>query len=182
MVKRIINDMKDVEFKLHNTIYIFSGRSENMMKIKQIINREIILYLLFGGMTTIVNFGSFALFDFWMNGKYYLLSNIVSFVFATIFAFVTNKQWVFGSKCWKASIVMHELASFTFARIFTFLFIEELGLLIAVEILEVEYVNIWLLNGKLLAKIMLAFIAVLFNYVVSKFFIFHSRKKKNSMI
>lgn len=60
-------------------------------------NKEMLLYLLFGGLTTIVSIGSYA----WVNvglGINELIANIISWIFAVTFAYVTNKIWVFQSK------------------------------------------------------------------------------------
>lgn len=60
-------------------------------------NKEMLLYLLFGGLTTIVSIGSYA----WVNvglGINELIANIISWIFAVTFAYVTNKIWVFRQK------------------------------------------------------------------------------------
>ncbi|MEY8375580.1 GtrA family protein [Lachnospiraceae bacterium 56-18] len=144
-----------------------------MKKIfKQIANRETLSYLIFGIMTTIVNFGTFIVFNQIFGKRYYLLSNIFTFIIATLFAFVTNKQFVFQSKTWAWNTLITELLSFTAARVGTFLIIEEAGLWIAVEFLNAGSCRFLFLNGILLAKISLAFLAVLVNYILSKCFIF----------
>ena len=133
------------------------------------------MYLIFGILTTFVNFGSFALFEHLLGTKHYLISNILSFVFATSFAFITNKQFVFESKSWKSKIWIKEAISFVSARIGTFLIVEELGLLVSVEMLGVDQYYIWIFSGTLIAKICLAFLAVLVNYILSKWFIFNKK-------
>jgi Predicted membrane protein len=144
-------------------------------KLDKFINRETELYLVFGVLTTVVNFGTYLVFD-WLLGKdYYLISNILSFVFATMFAFVTNKKFVFQSEIWKWELVIKEAVSFVSARIGTFVVVEEIGLWIAVHFLKINMIHVFYLDGILLAKILLAFVAVLVNYILSKFFIF----KKN---
>ncbi len=140
--------------------------------LEKIINRETKLYILFGIMTTIVNFGSYIVFDKFLGEDYYLVSNIFSFIIATIFAFITNKLFVFQSMVWEWQIVMKELISFVVARIGTFVIIEEMGLWILVYFLKVNKVQILFLNGTLLAKIALSIFAVLLNYILSKFLIF----------
>ncbi len=139
------------------------------------INRETELYLVFGVLTTVVNFGTYLVFDWLLGQDYYLISNILSFVFATMFAFVTNKKFVFQSEIWKWELVIKEAVSFVSARIGTFVVVEEIGLWIAVHFLKINMIHVFYLDGILLAKILLAFVAVLVNYILSKFFIF----KKN---
>lgn len=146
---------------------------------KYIINRETILYLIFGIMTTIVNFGTFIICDYFIGGEYYLISNIVSFICATIFAFVTNKKFVFQSESWKLVVFLKELIFFGMSRISTFLVIEELGLFVAVEMLGVDKLKFEIIDGKLVVKMLLAFIAVLANYIISKYFVFRNKEKKD---
>lgn len=124
---------------------------------------ETIKYLFFGALTSVVNFGSFAVAGFLLGEDYYLLSNIVSFVVATLFAFVTNKLFVFNSRSREWDTVIKELCSFVSARIVSFLLIEELGLFVAVSIF---YFN------SMASKVVLAFVAVFANYLLSKFVIF----------
>ena len=144
-----------------------------MKKIfKQIANRETLSYLILGIMSTNVNFGTFNVFNQIFAERYYLISNIFTFIIATLFAFVTNKQFVFQSKTWAWNTLITELLSFTAARVGTFLIIEEAGLWIAVEFLNAGSCRFLFLNCILLAKISLAFLAVLVNYILSKCFIF----------
>lgn len=141
----------------------------------KLINRETELYLLFGVLTTVVNFGTYVVFNWLLGQDYYLISNVLSFIFATTFAFVTNKKYVFQSENWKLETLVKEAVSFVSARIGTFVIVEEMGLWIAVHFLKFDMIKVFFLDGILLAKIVLAFVAVLVNYIVSKFFIF----KKN---
>ena len=73
-------------------------------------NKEMLLYLLFGGLTTIVSIGSYA----WVNvglGINELIANIISWIFAVTFAYVTNKIWVFRSKITGFFDVCREMTS-----------------------------------------------------------------------
>lgn len=155
------------------------GVLTKMKKILNLlVNRETVLYLVFGVLTTIVNFGSYALSDYILGEQFYLLSNIFSFIAATLFAFLTNKQFVFESRVWECRVVLKELGSFFSARIMTFLVVEELGLLIAVQVFGVDRYQIFFLKGAFAAKIVLAFAAVLVNYILSKFLIFKKTEEK----
>ncbi|WP_138261911.1 GtrA family protein [[Clostridium] hylemonae] len=137
-----------------------------------LVNKEPFFYIVFGALTTLVNFIVFIGFNSILGRHYYWLSNVFSFIAATLFAFITNKQFVFESKEWGAKIVMKEAISFVSARIGTFLLVEELGLLLAVQVIEVGRFHFSFLDGVLIAKIILAFMAVLLNYILSKFIIF----------
>ena len=147
------------------------------MIVQKILNKETILYLVFGVGTTMVNFLSFALSQKVLGEDRYLLSNIFSFIMATGFAYITNKQWVFESKEWSLSICLKEAVTFVSTRISTFFFIEELGLLFFVKILKVNKLTVLQINGIMIAKIILAFVAVLANYVLSKWYVFNRRRR-----
>lgn len=60
--------------------------------------------------------------------EYYLIANVGSFVCATLFAFITNKYFVFESHSWEIRVWVKEMISFVMSRIVTFLIIEEFGL------------------------------------------------------
>ena len=112
-----------------------------MEKIKSLFikYKEIIMYIIFGVLTTLVNwvvytiliklFGSatesevilFTLFgrDISMKIFYIFLANFIAWVAGVVFAFVTNKIWVFESKSWRFGLVMKELWLFVLARLIT---------------------------------------------------------------
>ena len=72
-------------------------------KIKKLAKkyRELITYIIFGVLTTIVSLVSFKIFDSLLGEKLYLLTNIMSWIFAVSFAYITNKVFVFNSKSYK---------------------------------------------------------------------------------
>ena len=97
--------------------------------IKNLFNKykEIISYLFFGVMTTLVNFVSFWAFNKILGESLYLISNVIAWVISVVFAYVTNKLWVFESKSWKFRVLLKEVPEFFAARIFS-LCVEESGL------------------------------------------------------
>ena len=155
-----------------------------MMKIKNLIikHKEILLYAFFGLLTTLVNFISYYILETACgNSNYsYLYNNLIAWLISVIFAYVTNKHYVFKSKNWSAKIVTKELAEFFGARVFSFL-IEELGLFLLVDCLAMSAIDIEILfvniTGDLIAKLLLAVIVVIMNYFFSKFFIFKKNEK-----
>ncbi|MGN1203395.1 MAG: GtrA family protein, partial [Eubacterium sp.] len=74
--------------------------------------REIISYVFFGVLATIVSLVSFKLFELILGERLYLVTNVVSWLITVIFAYFTNKLWVFESKSWKANVVIKELIGF----------------------------------------------------------------------
>mgnify|MGYP003435033057 CR=1 FL=1 len=71
-----------------------------MIKIKELIvkYKELLLYLIFGVLTTAVNFLAFWVFTKILGEELYLINNAIAWVVGVIFAFVTNKIFVFESK------------------------------------------------------------------------------------
>lgn len=141
--------------------------------------KEVITYIIFGVLTTLVNFASFWLFNRILGERLYLVNNIIAWVIAVIFAYITNKLFVFESKSWRANTVFKEVAEFLGARIFS-LIIEEGGLWLFVDILNFDSFSFSVLGfeitGKLIAKVVLAVIVVILNYIFSKFIIFKKEK------
>jgi len=70
--------------------------------------RELIFYGIFGVLTTIINLGVYALL-YKKIGIANVPSNIIAWIAAVIFAFITNKIFVFESRSFKLSILIREL-------------------------------------------------------------------------
>ncbi len=143
-------------------------------------HKEILLYLIFGVLTTLVNFVSFWLMELLIGEELYLASNAVAWVLAVVFAYVTNKLFVFESKSWSRAALAAEIPEFLGARIFSFL-LEEGGMWLLVDILGFRSFSFALAGitatGTLIAKAILAVVVVILNYFFSKFIIF---KRRNS--
>lgn len=144
--------------------------------------KEVISYVFFGALTTLVNFVSFWLFNKILGENLYLLNNVIAWFISVLFAYVTNKLWVFDSKSWEIKIVAREAAEFGAARIFS-LAVEEGGLWLFVDLMNFDKFSFALggvdITGKLIAKVVLAVIVVILNYFFSKFVIFAKKKKEN---
>ena len=89
-----------------------------MNKIKELIikYKELITYFIFGVLTTLVNWAVytalvFALPDSIQEGVKITVSNAVAWVAGVIFAFITNKIWVFESKSFEMNICIKEFIS-----------------------------------------------------------------------
>lgn len=154
-----------------------------MKKIKELYKKyeEVILYVVFGVLTTVVNFAVYWLCNKGFGEKYYLISNVIAWIISVVFAYVTNKLWVFESKSWAMKVLLKEVPEFFAARVFSFL-VEEGGLWLFVEMLGFDKFSFEIFSfeftGKFIAKIVLAVIVVILNYFFSKFVIF-AKKKKN---
>ncbi len=152
--------------------------------IKKLINKETITYIIFGVGSTVVNLAVFKAFDLLFTAAtetdLTLLTNFIAWVAAVVFAFVTNKIWVFESKSWKGSVLKKEIPTFVGARLFS-LGVEELGLLVFITLLhfdrfQLDVFGLFTLGGKMIVKIGLAVIVVIMNYIFSKFIIFKNKE------
>ena len=148
-----------------------------MKKLKKLLNRETILYIVFGVATTVVNYIVFHLLYnvFWHQSRS-LAANAAAFVAAVIFAFVVNKCFVFESKSWSAATLKREIPSFLAGRIGSF-GIEEAGLFLAEKVFKLGGVIAITVGGTELdwitvIKVALAFVVVALNYVFCKLLVF----------
>ena len=150
--------------------------------LKKLVNRETISYLIFGILTTLVNFAVFWLMDDWFGSSskaVVMLNNAVAFVAAVLFAYVTNKLFVFESKSWSGKTLLREVPAFFGARLFSF-GIEELLLLFSLSVVHAgDYVmklGTLSIGGVKVAKVLISVVTVVLNYVFSKLFIFKKEK------
>jgi len=134
-------------------------------RFHRFLTYEAVSYLLFGGLTTIVAFVFFVLF-FHIVGMRGASATAVSDVLAVVFAFVTNKLWVFESKSWELKIFIPELIKFGLSRGFTIV----LGIL-AMYVL-VDRLGFHAITMRLITMIL---IQVIGNYVLSKWLVFTNK-------
>lgn len=137
-----------------------------IQKIKALINKywEVLIYLVFGVLTTVVNYVIY-LPVYNILGLSAALSNAIAWVGAVAFAYLTNKPFVFKSNDWSVKTVIPELTRFLGCRVASGV-AETVILLVTVDMLH------W--NGNLL-KLLTSVLVVVLNYVASKLLVF--RKK-----
>ena len=158
--------------KIHALCARFIKNEKLMDVIRRVVSREVFFYLFFGVMTTVVNLLTLAVFNRFVD---IMISNIIAWVAAVIFAYVTNKLFVFESKSWKPAVLVKEIPSFAGARVLT-LGIEEVGLLVMIKWLHLDAaLTVGPIGGEYIIKALLAVIVVILNYIFSKLLIF---KKK----
>ncbi len=147
--------------------------------IQKLVNQETILYLVFGGLTTLVNLAVFWLMNRVLGEDLALVNNAAAFVAAVIFAYVTNKIFVFESRSWSAQTLSKEIPAFVGARLFSF-GLEELLLWISKDVVQVSRFSVTVLGlvigGLMIAKLLISVLVVILNYVFSKLFIFKQKK------
>ena len=132
--------------------------------------KEIINYLIIGFLTTIISIVTYFIFSLILdinNNILFLLANVLSWICAVIFAYITNKKFVFNSVTENKKESLIEFSLFISSRITTLL-IELAFMFITVKVI--------LINDKI-AKIIAQFIVIVLNYIFSKLFVF---KKKNN--
>lgn len=132
--------------------------------LKKVFSREFITYGVFGVLTTLVNIllfrGGLSL------GITYSIANLIAILSAKVFAYITNKLFVFRHHCEDFRALLMEMLRFVFARSFTGL-VDFFGLLFAVEILRAD---------KMIAKCVLQVIVILLNYILGKKIVFRPKK------
>lgn len=129
--------------------------------------KQLILYIVFGVATTIVNWSiyGFLVKNLQLNMNF---ANLGAFFVSVLFAFCVNKIWVFDSKSWQFKIVIKEGSAFIGMRLFTGLFeLVSLPILVNVGINE----TIFGIDG-FVAKILISFVVIIVNYIISKVFVF----------
>ncbi len=124
---------------------------------------DMLSYLFFGVLTTAVNYIVYFPCYNWL--RLSAVSNVLAWVVAVAFAYLTNKPWVFKSHDWSARVVVPELTKFVGCRIGSGL-LETAILFLTVDMLH------W--NGNWV-KLATGILVVALNYVGSKFLVF--RKK-----
>lgn len=134
-----------------------------MHKILDMYNKykEVILYLFFGVLTTVVSISSYYICSEIFN-IHYLISNIISWVFAVIFAYFTNRIWVFESKSKGISNILKEIFAFVNCRLLSGV----IDMATMFMIVEVIHIN------DMYAKVFTQFIVVVLNYILSKLIVF----------
>lgn len=139
-----------------------------MQKIRNLLlNREIMLYLLFGVLTTIVNYVSYYLFTRYLQLDV-LLANGLAWVLSVIFAYITNKIYVFQSKTTSLSDLGKEFMLFISARIGSGVF-DMLIVYLFVDIFGMS---------DLIIKLISNVVVIIANWAISKIFIFKGQETK----
>jgi len=154
--------------------------------IGKLLEYEILSYIVFGVLTTVVNmvvyyivtklagdgYDKKVLFHLIIDFRFIYLANAIAWIVAVAFAYVTNKLFVFESRSWKTKVILPEILSFVGARIISFLVFEELMFgIIAKLLVNVKY-------GDWISKLITAVLVVIFNFVASKLVTFRNKNKQ----
>jgi len=130
--------------------------------------KEKILYLFFGGWTTVINYIVF--FAFYMGvGLAAWVSTTIAWVAAVLFAYVTNKIWVFESKGKDKATLSYELKTFFGARIISY------GIQAGLSFVFIDWLGFDAFWQSFVVLTISNIIVVIFNYFASKYIIFKSK-------
>lgn len=127
-----------------------------MMMIK--FDRELVLYVVFGAFTFFVNIAVYFLFENVL-GVNYLISNIIAWFFSVLFAYITNRIWVFESK---SPNILKEMALFFGGRIFSGV-VDTALMYLFIDVMMI---------GDTISKIVVQIIVIVLNYIFSKLIVF----------
>ena len=164
MIKNVTQ--KFIDFNLKISGKIFPEKFNNLLK--KFLTVEVVLYIFFGVLTTIVNIGSFAIITscFKLEEN---ISNAIAIILAVLFAYFTNKDLVFHSEAKNLKEKTIEFFKFIAGRAFT---------------MVVEFVGGFLLFPlchtsiqKTIMKLFVTVIVIILNFFISKFFAFRKFKK-----
>lgn len=127
---------------------------------------ELVMYIIVGVCTMIVSLASYYILANPL-GIYYQTANIISWVLAVAFAYVTNKKFVFKSRYSGLSGTAKEMASFVSSRIASLL-AEVISMYFFVQICQIDDNIVKLMNQVLVTVL---------NYIFSKFWVFRKSRK-----
>lgn len=119
------------------------------------------MYLIFGVMTTAISIAVFGIFNVGVGFNEHV-ANVISWLLSVLFAFVTNKLWVFEDKTSDLVELLKQTLSFYAGRLATFL-VEELIIFVFATCIGIN---------SMLIKIIASIVVIILNYVISKLFIF----------
>lgn len=128
--------------------------------------KELILYVFFGGLTTLVNWAGYWLLADVFHVPY-LWATAIAQVLSILFAYVTNRIWVFESKAKGFSAVFWEMVRFFGCRAASFV-LDLLCMRIGVGGLHIN---------DMVMKLLSNVIVVIVNYVFSKLIVFRNPKQ-----
>ena len=122
------------------------------------LEKELISYVIFGILTTLVNILVYLLFTR-LIGLNYIISNILAWFFSVLFAYITNRIWVFESE---NTNIFKEIILFFSGRLFSGI-VDTVLMFVFIDLLFV---------GDSISKITIQVIVVALNYIISKFIVF----------
>lgn len=142
-------------------------KSKFSQLLKKVINKEVIMYLIFGVLTTVVSllvyYGCIYTFLNPENAVQLQIANIISWIAGVAFAYITNRKFVFESN---ESNQLKEISKFVTSRLAT-LFLDMIIMFIGVTCLH---------GNDKIVKLISQVLVIIGNYIFSKLFVFKKQK------
>ena len=142
--------------------------------------KQLIIYMSFGTVATILNIGTFSALTYFINDEHYLLFNAVAWFLSMLFTYLTNRKFVFRSEKSGIKDITKEAVRYFFLRAWTFL-LEEFALFYMIEHIELDMFALRVfkneISGFLMAKAMICSITIILNYFLTKYIIFRKPEK-----
>lgn len=136
---------------------------------RKFLTIEVVLYIFFGVLTTVVNIGVFSILVSLFKNLDENIANIIAIVLAVLFAYFTNKDLVFASQASNFKEKFQEFVKFMIGRAFTMV-VEMLGFYLLFNMLN------W---NKFISKCLITILVIILNFFISKFFAFKTKKDVN---
>lgn len=144
--------------------------------IKKFMTKEVILYVVFGVLTTLVNFVTFYLLTHFTKTDENV-ANSIAIILAVLFAYLTNRKMVFNSTASTPKEVFIELFKFIIARSFTMI-VEFFGCMLLFYLAKQNNITqILCFKADDVIKAAVTIIVIIINFFLSKFFAFKNNKK-----
>ncbi|MFR7545259.1 MAG: GtrA family protein [Clostridia bacterium] len=134
--------------------------------IKKFLTKEVIMYVIFGVLTTLVNL----IISFVLVGAFKIggsIASAIGIVSSILFAYFTNRKWVFNTTAKGFAENLKEFWKFIAGRLVTMV-IEQGGVMVLYDVLNMPFVPV---------KLSLTIIVIILNYIFSKFFAFKTNKE-----
>lgn len=136
---------------------------------RKFLTIEVVLYIFFGVLTTVVNIGVFSILVSLFKNLDENIANIIAIVLAVLFAYFTNKDLVFASQASNFKEKFQEFVKFMIGRASTMV-VEMLGFYFLFNMLN------W---NKFISKCLITILVIIINFFISKFFAFKTKKDVN---
>ena len=165
-MKDLNNNINSVKNNQSENNQLIEQKKTKKSFFKKIFCKEVILYVVFGALTTLVNIGSFYVLSTFF-GVNETSANNIAIVLAVLVAYFTNKDLVFHSEASGFGEKFIEFSKFILGRLFT-MFIESFGGTLLFTLDRVF---------PIISKCLITVVVVILNFFISKFFAFKSTQR-----
>ncbi|KPN80803.1 Cell wall teichoic acid glycosylation protein gtcA [Apilactobacillus kunkeei] len=131
--------------------------------------KQVIAYLFWGVLTTVIDIAVALVLFHLVPNMYVFWNTFIAWVASVLFAYFTNRKWVFESNASTVKEYISEMISFFLGRVAS-LILEEIILMIGVNIISQNNFDLLKIFGQI--------VVIAFNYFWSKFVVFVNHKEK----